>query len=367
MSSTGVASGSSTAAAVGVVTSYSSELPLLQLPFSRVFMREGFAVEVMPVFGDAPMTTGSARRRRTYLEAPRTLAASLELSLAETVLFNAWYEGPLKAGAEFFSAQVINDGPGLLWWKTRLIEYTANYLGGQFWKVDTKLMIFGEGHLVGPETSALAGGVIFDLLGTATVTAIQALVGGVRFDLLAVAPGAGGVLVGGVTFALLAGTYIAPASRGSAAGTSTAAAFAPGVSNGNAAGTSTALGVSIGGSIGSAAGSSTALGVGIGASDFWSGYIGAPTAKTYKVVVKASHGGTIDETTTISESGTGTATFKINTTALGGTANAVSSSEDSQAQTSANVFAAGDDIQITMSSLSSLVGMSFTIKYRRTP
>lgn len=97
-----------------------------------------------------------------------------------------------------------------------------------------------------------------------------------------------------------------------------------------------------------------------------SGYISAPTAKTYKIVVKAAHGGTFTETTTISESGTGTATFKINTTALGGTPNAVSSSEVSESQSSSNVFSAGDDIQITMSSLTSLVGMSFTMKYTRT-
>ncbi len=96
------------------------------------------------------------------------------------------------------------------------------------------------------------------------------------------------------------------------------------------------------------------------------GYIGTVADKNYKIVVKAAHGGTITETTTISESGTVTATFKINTTALGGTANSVSSSEQSQAHASANVFSAGDDIVITTSSNSSCLGMSFTIKYTRT-
>lgn len=100
--------------------------------------------------------------------------------------------------------------------------------------------------------------------------------------------------------------------------------------------------------------------------EMMAGYIGTPSAKDYKIVVKATHGGTITETTTISESGTGTVTFKINTTPLGGTANSVSSSEQSQAHASSNVFSAGDDIQVTPSSLSSLVGLSFTIKYSRT-
>ena len=100
--------------------------------------------------------------------------------------------------------------------------------------------------------------------------------------------------------------------------------------------------------------------------EMMSGFIGTVADKTYKIVVKAAHGGTITETTTISASGTCTATFKINTTALGGTANSVSSSEQSQAQASANVFAAGDDIQITVSSNSVCLDMSFTIKYTRT-
>ena len=96
------------------------------------------------------------------------------------------------------------------------------------------------------------------------------------------------------------------------------------------------------------------------------GFIGSPSNKDYKIVVKAPHGGTITETTTISASGTCTATFKINTTALGGTANSVSSSEQSQAQASSNVFSAGDDIVITVSSNSSCADMSFSIKYTRT-
>ncbi len=95
------------------------------------------------------------------------------------------------------------------------------------------------------------------------------------------------------------------------------------------------------------------------------GYMGTVTDKTYKLVVKMPHAFKIIEVTTISESGTCTATFKINTTALGGTANSVSSSEQSQTHVSANIGAAGDDIQVTVSSSSSCVGLSFTIRYNR--
>lgn len=100
--------------------------------------------------------------------------------------------------------------------------------------------------------------------------------------------------------------------------------------------------------------------------EMMSGYIGTVADKDYKIVVKAAHGGTITETTTISESGTATFTFKVNSTPLGGTANSVSTGEQSQAHASANTFSADDDIVITASSNSSCVGASFTIKYTRT-
>ena len=96
------------------------------------------------------------------------------------------------------------------------------------------------------------------------------------------------------------------------------------------------------------------------------GFIASPSDKDYRIVVKAAHGGTITETTTRSASGSCTATFKVNTTALGGTANSVSSSEQSQSHASSNTFSADDDIVITISSNSSCADMSFTIKYTRT-
>jgi len=96
------------------------------------------------------------------------------------------------------------------------------------------------------------------------------------------------------------------------------------------------------------------------------GFIETVTNKTYKLVLKATHAGVITDTTTICGSGSCTATFKINTTALGGTANAVSSSEQSQAHASVNAFSVGDDIQLTVSSNSSCTDFSFRIGYTRT-
>lgn len=96
------------------------------------------------------------------------------------------------------------------------------------------------------------------------------------------------------------------------------------------------------------------------------GFIASPSDKSYKIAVKMAHGGTITEATTVSVSGTCTATFKVNTTALGGTANSVSSSEQSQTHSSANTFVAGDDIVLTVSANASCADLSFSLKYTRT-
>lgn len=100
--------------------------------------------------------------------------------------------------------------------------------------------------------------------------------------------------------------------------------------------------------------------------EFISGIIAVPTNIDYKIVVNIPYAVTITETTTISTSGTCTATFKINTTAIGGTANSVSTSEQTQTHSSANIAAVGDDIVITVSANSTCQNLSFTIKMTRT-
>ena len=97
----------------------------------------------------------------------------------------------------------------------------------------------------------------------------------------------------------------------------------------------------------------------------FSGLIEFPLNQDYTLVLKAPYAGTITETTTKSASGTCTMTFKVNTTALGGTANSVSTSEQSQAHASANTFAADDDIVVTVSANSSCERAAFTIKHTR--
>lgn len=86
-----------------------------------------------------------------------------------------------------------------------------------------------------------------------------------------------------------------------------------------------------------------------------------PEDGDYKVEVNAAIARTITSVTTICTTGTATLTVKINTTALGGTANSVSTSEQTQAHTSANAIAAGDDMVLTFSSVSSAENVTVTI------
>ena len=187
------------------------DLPSLGLPPScGQFRREGHGVEKQSLFGDARMQTGVARRRRIYLSTPWTATVSLEVTQAALADFVSWYEGPLARGSKFFSAQITNLGPGLLWYRARVIgapgqaPYTTEFLGGNWWRISMKLMLIGDGSVTGPVSSVLKGGVLFDLLTSAKLTVPQVLTGGVTFALLAVTAAAGGVLTGSVAFRLLA-------------------------------------------------------------------------------------------------------------------------------------------------------------------
>ena len=97
--------------------------------------------------------------------------------------------------------------------------------------------------------------------------------------------------------------------------------------------------------------------------DSFYGMILVPANQAYKLVVKLAYGLTVTETTTICTSGTCTATFSINGTPLGGSANSVSAVEESQAHASANVAAAGDDLEVTVSANSSCLNFSLSMKY----
>lgn len=99
--------------------------------------------------------------------------------------------------------------------------------------------------------------------------------------------------------------------------------------------------------------------------EYLSALIQTPDNGSFTLVLKCPYACTILSTTTKATAGTCTATFKINSTALGGTANSVSTTEQEQAHASANAVAADDDIVLTVSSNSSCENLSLTIEMTR--
>lgn len=87
----------------------------------------------------------------------------------------------------------------------------------------------------------------------------------------------------------------------------------------------------------------------------------APEDGDYRVEVNAAIARSITSVTTRSAAGTATLTVKIDTTALGGTANSVSTSEQTQTHSSANSLPVGGDIVFTLSSVSGVEKMSVTL------
>lgn len=86
-----------------------------------------------------------------------------------------------------------------------------------------------------------------------------------------------------------------------------------------------------------------------------------PDNGDYRMVVDAKKARTITSVTTRSASGTITLTVKINTTALGGSTNSISTTEQTRSHSSANAVAAGDDIVFTFASNSSCVNATVTL------
>lgn len=148
-------------------------LPELTLPAGTpAFLADTHSIELTPMYADVQMRTGHDRRRRVYTTVPRVVTVALQLTADQMLAFHTWFEGPLQAGVQWFSAQMANQGPGLLWWKARFFEpYTADASDGGWFKVSAKLLLVCDGSTTGPYTPNMTAGAVVALSGTATLTA----------------------------------------------------------------------------------------------------------------------------------------------------------------------------------------------------
>lgn len=105
-------------------------------------------------------------------------------------------------------------------------------------------------------------------------------------------------------------------------------------------------------------------GVGTTQTDFLSAFLETPTDKTIYLVINSPIEFTVTATTTKAASGSSTYSFDINGTPLGGSANAVTSSEQTQAHASANVCPVGGDLKLTIANDSPAAeDVAVTVKY----
>lgn len=100
--------------------------------------------------------------------------------------------------------------------------------------------------------------------------------------------------------------------------------------------------------------------------DCISGIIQYPEAQDYVVWINVPFAITVLTMTTRCSTGTCTLAAKKNTTAITGLSNSVSTTEVTNTATAGNVFAAGDDIRLTVSSLSGAENVWFNVKFERT-
>lgn len=91
-----------------------------------------------------------------------------------------------------------------------------------------------------------------------------------------------------------------------------------------------------------------------------------PSDGDYTLILEAAYALTITSTISQCASGSCTATFKIGTTALGGGANAVSTTKQTKTHASARTMTAGDKLVVTISANSSCVKAALQVNFTRT-
>jgi len=136
-----------------------------------VFLAEGHGIEPQSVYADVQFGAGHSRRRRVWTRAPRVVSVSWLLEADEMAAVDDWFENTLLAGARKFSAQVANQGPGLLWWEAQWLEpYHAEAMHLGRWRVTGQLLLTGEGTPTKPYTPDMTVSFASALTGSASAS-----------------------------------------------------------------------------------------------------------------------------------------------------------------------------------------------------
>lgn len=144
-------------------------LPEILIPSEVPPFNWDHSIEPASPYADVPRQRGHQRKRRVKRTATREVLFGLDLTPAQMASFDTWFESTLLAGQREFSCQVENQGPGLLWWAARLIEYDADVNDDGSWKLHGRLHLRGTGSSVGPTVSSLELSLVTALQGSAAL------------------------------------------------------------------------------------------------------------------------------------------------------------------------------------------------------
>lgn len=142
-------------------------LPPSDLP---PFLIAGHAAAYGNPYANIAMTTGEHRRRRVVTVRPQMVAASFLLERSQMSSFQIWFRDTLRSGERRFSANVKEQGAGMLWYESAFADmYRATALHLGRWRVDMQLMLFGDGEAEAPFTGMLATSITLDLTGSGSL------------------------------------------------------------------------------------------------------------------------------------------------------------------------------------------------------
>lgn len=135
------------------------------------FRHNSNAIQLLSLYADIPMRTGSMRKRRLYTAAPRIVQVEWFLTAAQMATVESWYQDDLHVGELWFSSRLRGTGGTMQWFKTRWLEpYQQTPMSGGYWTVTGKLLIEGDASDAPPENTTLGLEVGAFLTGSAAVT-----------------------------------------------------------------------------------------------------------------------------------------------------------------------------------------------------
>lgn len=151
-------------------------LPEITAPAGTpAFLVAGHAQQSHALHGNVGMGTGHARKRRLRTAAPRIVTVAWDLSAAQMLAVDQWYETALQVGARPFAAAVKDLGAdALMWWTARwLAPYQAEPDETGYWRATGQLLLTGEGSSVGPVITSAKVEFVAALTGTAKIAVVN--------------------------------------------------------------------------------------------------------------------------------------------------------------------------------------------------